>query len=126
MRLSARRSRDGNVIEPEDLRLPNGAATSCQPATLPASKLSVVERGDDSAGSPRNALEQVRGSNASASHERSFVRGCASTASYRRWPTAELAFIVQGHDRYQSLIDFGCGEAHSLPATRVKGESQRD
>jgi hypothetical protein len=39
----------------------------------------------------------------------------------------ELAFTLQSaYDRYQSLMDFGCGEAHSLPATRVKGGSQGD
>jgi hypothetical protein len=31
-----------------------------------------------------------------------------------------------GPDQYESLMDFGLGEAHSPPATRVKGRSQRD
>ena len=35
---------DGNLIEPEDLGLSNRAAISCQPRSLPASNLNVVER----------------------------------------------------------------------------------
>ena len=31
-----------------------------------------------------------------------------------------------GPNRYQSVMDFGCPPAHSLPATRVKGGSQRE
>ena len=31
-----------------------------------------------------------------------------------------------GPNRYQSLMDFGCTRAHSLPATRVTGGSQRE
>jgi len=74
-----------------------------------------------------NALEQVRGSNASRSLTTAALYAVAqATGSYKRWPTAELTFIVESaYDQYQSLMDIGCRQAHSLPATHVKGESQR-
>ena len=46
-------------------------------------------------------------------------RRCTGAAPQLSWP-----FLVQSaRNRYQSLMDFGCARAHSLPATRVKGGS---
>lgn len=112
-----RRPRHPRIHRPgPQLDDPSQAGARARPAWLPDLQRLLRKR---TGTSPRQQRVSV-------SHDRSFVRGCASTGSYKRWPTAELTFIVESaYDQYQSLMDFGCRQAHSLPATHVKGESQR-
>jgi len=118
---------DGNLIEAEDLGLTSGAAASCGPATVPASNLTVVERETIA-----RVLQETHWNKSRAATRLGLSRTQLDTRMRKHGlvPASlrlSWSFIVRSaDDQYQSLMDFGRRVAHSLPATRVKGGSQRD
>jgi hypothetical protein len=47
------------------------------------------------------------------------VRGCGSTGCVGYGPPLSWCFTVRPpHERYQSVMDFGCGEEHALLRTK--------